>query len=731
MAPSAYLEPPASMSRTSAHLAFRRTMTLMAAGSRLPEVLEAIVLSVEAEASGILCSIVLVDDSGRRLTLGAAPSLPDSYNTAIEGLEIGPGVGSCGTAAYLNQRVIVEDIQADPLWADFKGLAAAAGLAACWSQPIRGTGGEVVGAFGIYHRQVSAPSAEDITFIESAAELAAIAISRQQTQEDLARSEARTLRALQTEMDLARDLTTFFEVSLDMLCIRDKDFKFVKVNQAWEKVLGYSVAELEGSPMLPLVHPDDVGDTHGHMQRMRAEEEVMGFVNRYRRRDGEYRHLEWRARRVGDMVFGVARDVTERRAFEAEMSTAKQAAEAANQAKSDFLANMSHEIRTPLNGVIGVVDALSQTELTPAQREMVSLIESSGVTLERLVSDILDVSKIEAGRLEIETRVFDLQVELSSLVELHQVRAQEKGLSFRAEFGAQARGEFRGDSTRIKQVLGNLLSNAVKFTGAGEVRLAIQVTDSDDGNSTASFEVSDTGVGFDAEASASLFQRFSQADTTITRRFGGTGLGLSICKALVEMMGGEITAESAPGRGSLFRVTLPLARNRTLDAYDLGGAAAASEPGSGRGRPMADRDGPLRILLAEDHPTNQKVVQLILAPHGVELTIVDNGAEAVEAMRTGAFDLVLMDMQMPVMDGLAATRAIRREEQGRPDLPPTPIVMLSANAMSQHRLEALAAGADLHVAKPVTAATLVAGITEALEIQAAREAPAAEGQQEA
>jgi PAS domain S-box-containing protein len=705
------------MSRTSAHTAFRRTTALMAAGDELGVVLDAIVLSVEAEAPEILCSILLLDETGLRLTLGSAPSLSDDYNAAIEGLAIGPSVGSCGTAAFLNERVIVEDIQTSPLWVEFVDLAAAAGLRACWSQPIRGASGEALGAFGIYHRYVCAPSADDIAFIEAAAELAAIAIARQQAQEELARSEARALRALQTEKDAARDLTTFFDVSLDMLCIRDMDLKFVKVNQAWEKVLGYSIQELEGAPMLPLVHPDDVADTSGHMERLRAEDEVMGFVNRYRHRDGSYRHLEWRARRMGDRVFGVARDVTERMAFEAEIGAAKQAAEAANQAKSDFLANMSHEIRTPLNGVIGVVDALSQTELTPAQREMVGLIESSGVTLERLVSDILDVSKIEAGRLEIESQVFDLRHELGSLIDMHQVRAQEKCLSFRAEFGEQARGEFHGDSTRIKQVLGNLLSNAVKFTSAGEVRLGIEVTEGGaaDGGCLAVFEVSDTGVGFDAEAGASLFQRFSQADTTITRRFGGTGLGLSICKSLVEMMGGEISAQSAPGRGSLFRVTIPLARNQGLEAYDADQADGPADVAQG-GSAVSDREAPLRILLAEDHPTNQKVVQLILAPHGVEVVVVENGAQAVEAMRTDVFDLVLMDMQMPVMDGLAATRAIRAEQQGAP----TPIVMLSANAMSQHRLDAIAAGADLHLAKPVTAAALIAGIGEALDMYARR-----------
>ena len=507
----------------------------------------------------------------------------------------------------------------------------------------------------------------------------------------------------------ADDLSTFFDVSLDMLCIRDKAGCFVRVSQSWTTVLGWEADELIGKPLLPLIHPDDVPATTDLMKSIHADGEIVGFVNRYRHRDGRYRQLEWRARLAGDQVFAVARDVTDRLAAEAQMKAAHAAAEAANQAKTDFLANMSHEIRTPLNGVIGVVAALAQTDLSADQREMVGLIETSGLTLERLVSDILDLSKIEAGGMEIETAPFDLADALEGVLQINRLKAQDKGLAFAADFDETARGEFLGDAVRLKQVVGNLLSNAVKFTDQGGVRLRVSLAEEGDAPARVIVEVRDTGVGFDAAAGAALFQRFSQADNTITRRFGGTGLGLSICRSIVELMGGEISASSEPGRGSVFRASFPLPRVRSLADHDA--------------RPANDRDAPeaplarvdaLRVLLAEDHPINQKVVQLILAPLGAEITLAEDGAQALAAFRVGVFDLVLMDMQMPVMDGLTATMAIRDEEHRRGG-GRTPIIMLSANAMTQHRRDAMAAGADHHIAKPITAHLLMDGIEAVFE----------------
>ena len=505
------------------------------------------------------------------------------------------------------------------------------------------------------------------------------------------------------------DLDTFFDVSLDLLVVRELSGKVIKCSASWFSILGYRRDEIEGQGLVRLVHPDDVAATHAsiaEVESRRPGDPVLGQINRYRHRDGHYVALEWRAQRFGDRIYGVARDVTAKVAAEQALIEAKAAAEAANLSKSDFLANMSHEIRTPLNGVIGIVDALSRTTLDPEQAEMVALIAASGVTLERLVSDILDVSKIEAGQLDLEARPFDLDEALAPPLDVMRLRADDKGLAFSVDYAPDARGLFVGDSTRIRQILANLLSNAVKFTARGSVSVRIAVLEDALGATRLVLEVEDTGVGFDADHAARLFDRFSQADTTITRRFGGTGLGLSICRSLTQMMGGEISAVSTPGVGSRFRIELPLSRAASLADYDARERVVPTVATTG--------ERPLRVLLAEDHPTNQRVVQLILADHDVELITVDDGAQAVAAFESGGFDVVLMDMQMPGMDGLSATRAIRAMESGRDAATRTPLIMLSANAMTEHREQALAAGADLHVPKPITAASLLAGIQAVL-----------------
>ncbi|NDC57828.1 MAG: response regulator [Alphaproteobacteria bacterium] len=401
-----------------------------------------------------------------------------------------------------------------------------------------------------------------------------------------------------------------------------------------------------------------------------------------------------------------------------ELSRARDVAEAAASAKSAFLANMSHEIRTPLNGVVGVAGALERTALDERQREMAGLIRSSGETLERLVSDILDVTKIEAGKLELHVESFDLNRAIETAAELMRVRAEEKGIAFNVRFGPQARGFFEGDVVRFRQIVSNLTSNAIKFTSSGSVEVRVDVEDRPDAPSRLTVTVSDTGIGFDAETAARLFTRFEQADASITRNFGGTGLGLAISQSLAGLMGGEVSAISAPGEGSVFTFQVDLERTMPLADFDRREAPAPESEATA----SAVSDGaPLRILLAEDHPTNQRVACLILEPLGVDLVIAGNGLDAVKAFQTGRFDLVLMDMQMPVMDGLAAVRAIRTLERvgavGR-----TPIAMLSANAMQDHVTLAIEAGCDAHIAKPFTPETLIQGIENLLAMSAGPDA---------
>ena len=370
--------------------------------------------------------------------------------------------------------------------------------------------------------------------------------------------------------------------------------------------------------------------------------------------------------------------------------------ERANTEKSRFLANMSHELRTPLNGVIAISETLAGKQTTPKGRELAELIVSSGRLLERVLTDILDFSKIEAGEIMLAVDEFSMERLVGGIAELHRASAQGKGLAFRWGVTPEAAGRFAGDTVRITQVLSNLLSNAVKFTESGEIALEV-IAFGDE----IRFQVSDSGIGFDEETGARLFRRFEQADASIRRRFGGTGLGLAISRSLVELMGGRIVVQSTPGQGSTFSVYVPLERLEG-EASDEGEDCAA----------VLDIAG-CRVLVAEDHPTNQKVVELILESVGVIPTIVENGQLALDLLKTERFDVVLMDMQMPELDGLSATTLLREWER-ETGAPRTPVIMLTANALDEHIRSSHDAGADLHLSKPIHAQALIESIMNAI-----------------
>jgi signal transduction histidine kinase/ActR/RegA family two-component response regulator len=376
--------------------------------------------------------------------------------------------------------------------------------------------------------------------------------------------------------------------------------------------------------------------------------------------------------------------------------------ERANQEKSRFLANMSHELRTPLNGVVAVSETLAREQTTPRGQELADLIVSSGRLLEQVLTDILDFSKIEAGELRLDVGAFDVRTLVDRIAALHAESASSKGLGLTWTVDGAAEGLWRGDGVRITQILSNLLSNAVKFTPQGDVSLHVGLR-----GQGLVFSVSDSGIGFDTETGARLFRRFEQADASITRRFGGTGLGLAICRSLAELMGGTVQAFSKVGEGSTFMITLPLEKlSETETRHDLD--LVSEEEARVEG---------LHVLLAEDHPTNQRVVQLILDAAGVRLDIVETGKAALERLSVQAYDLVLMDMQMPEMDGLTATRLLRERESAM-GLARTPVIMLTANALDDHVRASTDAGADAHLSKPVRADGLLAAMAAALEMDA-------------
>ena len=498
---------------------------------------------------------------------------------------------------------------------------------------------------------------------------------------------------------------SLIESNIDALMTTDPFGIITDVNKQMEALTGCTRDELIGAPFKNYF--TDPERAEAGIRLVLREKKVTDYELTACARDGKKTVVSYNATTFYDRdrtlqgVFAAARDVTERKRVEVELKQAKAVAESASRTKSDFLASMSHEIRTPMNAIMGIADLLAKTELTDEQDKYVQIFRRAGDNLLNLINDILDLSKVEASQLELEQTGFSLNDLLEKVTEIVAVRAEEKGLSLACEISPNTPNNLVGDPTRLRQVLHNLIGNAIKFTEAGGV--SIRVTPDDDASvpTALRFTVSDTGVGIPGEKVDRVFERFTQADSSITRRFGGSGLGLTISKRLVELMGGRIWLESTGDAGSVFSFVVP---------FEIWAAAPERATLSSDADPELPLQ-PLRILLAEDSPDNCTITMAYLEDTPYRVEIAETGAIACEMFVLGNYDLVLMDRQMPVMDGLTATRAIRAWERAN-NRSPTPIIALTASALKGDREKCLAAGCTAFLTKPIKQEVLLRAIKE-------------------
>jgi PAS domain S-box-containing protein len=517
----------------------------------------------------------------------------------------------------------------------------------------------------------------------------------------LTRELRRRGKAEQAALESEQRYRLIADRSSDMIVRIDAtDLRRLYVSPASRRLFGFEPEELVGGRIDEVLHPDDLA-LLPEMSKSLAETGRALAKWRIRRRDGSYLWAESHLTAMRNPLTGAAeiisiiRDISEQTTIEQALRDAKEQADAASRAKSEFLANMSHEIRTPMNGIIGFADLLLETELTKEQGVYAKLVRDSSQQLLLIVNDVLDLSKIEAGKIEIASAPFELRAFAQGCYSLVAQSAEEKGLFFHLDLDDSLPHTVLGDQLRLRQVVLNLLHNAVKFTEHGGLTLALANEGRRDGVPLVRIAVTDSGIGIPAAKHAQLFARFSQTDSTISQNYGGSGLGLVICKRLTELMGGTIAFDSRPGTGSTFRVDLPLPE-----------VAAAASPAP-QDETIEARDGQSHILLAEDLYINQLLTATILRASGHSVDIVQDGAAALAAVQAQDYDLVLMDLQMPVMDGIEATRRIRALDG---PVAAIPILALTANGFPDEVEQCRQNGMNDHIVKPIDKRVLLAAV---------------------
>jgi PAS domain S-box-containing protein len=512
-----------------------------------------------------------------------------------------------------------------------------------------------------------------------------------------------------------RKLSYAIEQSPTMITITDKNGYLEYINPRLTQIRGYTPAEVIGK------HSSIMGMNQPHPQE--SPEFVKTILNEKEwqgeilssKKNGE---VFWEKCAISPIknqdgiithYLKVGEDITKRKQEEQELQKAKAEAEAANRSKSQFLADISHEIRTAMNCINGMTELLFTTEISPSQKEYLELIKSSSDSLLNLINDILDLARIEAGKLRLEQKSFDVKKLTQEIIKIYRIQARQKGLQFNYNIAPEVPADLTGDPGRLRQVLANILGNAIKFTEQGGVSLKIEVQKESVIAMHVLFVVSDTGIGIRQDKMDLLFKNFSQVDSSTKSSHIGSGLGLAICKQLVELMNGRIWVESEAGVGSTFSFMVPFLRSKTAAAL----GTIRNQPLGFPDKKIEDFSGQIKVLVVEDHPVNQRFVSLILQKIGAKVTLASSGVKALEILETGSFDLILMDVQMPEMDGYETTIRIREKE--RLTTRHTPIVALTAYAMEGDKQQCLAAGMDSYLSKPINAAKLYSLIAHILK----------------